>query len=51
MINHHACTYCDSSTQQVCFVPLAVIVVATVAVFLYKEHQQCSAAAEYYGGG
>ncbi len=51
MINNHACTYCGNPTQQVCFVPLAVIVVATVAVLLDKEHQQCSAATEYYGGG
>lgn len=51
MINNHACTYCDNSTQQVYFVPLAVIVMATVAVLLNEEHQQCSTATEYYGGG
>ena len=51
MIYNHTRTYCDSSTQQVYFVPLAVIVVATVAVLLDKEHQQCSTATEYYGGG
>ena len=51
MIYNYAYTYCDNSTQQVCFAPIAVIVVATVAVLLDKEHQQCSAATEYYGGG
>lgn len=48
MIYNHACTYCGNSTQQVCFVPLAVIVVATVAVLFDEEHQQCSTATEYY---
>ena len=51
MINNHTCTYCSYTTQQVCFVPLAVIVVATVAVLFDEEHQQCSTATEYYGGG